>query len=175
LYQRRALPLPSDSMSIQLKNKVAWNDERSHEHADFFTLSYAGRTIEQLVDVLRSAGVITLMDIRHMPVSMYKPEFSKANLQRHLEINGFHYVHFPHLGIPREIRSLAIGKDNRHDLWEWYDRHVVDRFIGQNLHYFLNSVDHPVALMCVEADPTACHRHRLSLALERLGLRGFDL
>ena len=35
--------------------------------------------------------------------------------------------------------------------------------------------DHPVAFMCVELDPTACHRHRLSLALEEQGLRGFDL
>jgi hypothetical protein len=29
--------------------------------------------------------------------------------------------------------------------------------------------------MCVEIDPHECHRHRLSAALERKGLRGFDL
>ena len=48
-------------------------------------------------------------------------------------------------------------------------------YVGINLHHFLNSVDHPAALMCVETDPTECHRHRLCIALEGLGLRGFDL
>jgi hypothetical protein len=30
-------------------------------------------------------------------------------------------------------------------------------------------------MMCMEADPVECHRHRLFLALEKQGLRGFDL
>jgi hypothetical protein len=29
--------------------------------------------------------------------------------------------------------------------------------------------------MCTELDPQECHRHRLCLALEHMGLRGFDL
>ena len=171
----RPLALPTDPASVQLQNKARWNESRSLEGADFYTISYAGRTIADVTRALGSAGVATLIDVRHTPVSMYKPDFSKANLQRHIEAAGMLYLHFPHLGIPREIRGLAIGKENRDDLWAWYDRYVVDRFIGTNLHYFLNSADQPVALMCVETDPTACHRHRLGLALERLGLQGFDL
>jgi hypothetical protein len=42
------------------------------------------------------------------------------------------------------------------------------------LHRFLN-LDHPVAMMCVECDPTECHRHRIFMALENQGLRGFDI
>jgi hypothetical protein len=33
----------------------------------------------------------------------------------------------------------------------------------------------PVAMMCMECDPTECHRHRIFIALEEQGLRGFDL
>lgn len=175
MSQIRPLVLPTDPASVQLQNKALWNEARSQERADFYTISYAGRTIANVIEVLRSASVATLVDVRHTPVSMYKPDFSKANLRRHVEAAGFRYLHFPHLGIPREIRRQAIGKENRNDLWEWYDRCVVNQFIGTNLHYFLNSADHPVALMCVEIDPTSCHRHRLGLALERLGLKGFDL
>jgi hypothetical protein len=40
---------------------------------------------------------------------------------------------------------------------------------------FMNGFEHPVALMCTEIDPHECHRHRLSLALEGMGLNGFDL
>jgi uncharacterized protein (DUF488 family) len=169
------LPLPTDSESVQLVNRSAWNGGRSVEDADFFTLGYAGRTIDEIVERLRKAGVSTLVDVRHAPVSMYKPEFSKGNLRRYLEVSGVGYLHLPDLGIPRDIRSLAIGKQDRTQLWEWYDHHVVEPFFGRNLHYFFNFADHPIALMCVESDPTACHRHRLVLALERRGLLAFDL
>ncbi len=169
------LPLPTDPAHVQVKNRAAWNEGRSRECADFYTISYAGRTIRDLLHALQSAGVATLVDIRHAPVSQYKPEFSKGNLQRHVHAGGIHYLHLPELGIPREIRSLAIGKPDRANLWDWYDRHVVEPFVGRNLHYFLNFADHPVALMCVETDPMSCHRHRLVLALERRGLKGFDL
>lgn len=160
---------------MQLKNRAVWNEVRPIESADFYTVSYAGRTIGQFLDALVSVGVATLIDIRHAPVSMYKPDFSKANLRRYVETAGIGYLHLPNLGIPRDIRSLAIGKPDRCDLWEWYDHHVAGPYVGRNLHHFFNFADHPVALMCVEADPTSCHRHRLGLALERHGLQGFDL
>jgi uncharacterized protein (DUF488 family) len=175
LPRYETIPLPIDSVTVQIENRTAWNDARSPQSADFFTLGYAGRTIDDLVESLKSLGVVTLVDIRHAPISMYKPDFSKSNLRGHLHAAGIGYVHLPDVGIPREIRSLAIGKPDRSDLWEWYDRNVVEPFVGRNLHHFFNFADHPIALMCVETDPTSCHRHRLALALERNGLRGYDV
>lgn len=175
LRRNLTLPLPTDPMSIQLENRGRWNEAREKNRADFYTIGYAGRSIEDVVHVLCSAGVVTLVDIRHIPVSQYKPDFSKNNLERHMRAAGIGYVHLPDLGIPRDIRSLAIGKPDRSELWEWYDRHVVNQFVGRNLHRFFNFADHPIALMCMEADPTSCHRHRLALALEEMGLQGYDL
>jgi uncharacterized protein (DUF488 family) len=169
------MPLPIDPIGVQIENRAVWNDRRSLHNADFFTLGYAGRTINEILETLMLAEVATVVDVRHAAVSMYKPDFSKSNLRRHLEGAGLAYVHLPDLGIPRDIRSRAVGKQDRNELWEWYDRHVVEQFVGYNLHYVLNFADHPIALMCLEADPTSCHRHRLALAFERLGLRGFDL
>jgi uncharacterized protein (DUF488 family) len=57
-------------------------------------------------------------------------------------------------------------------IWEWYDKEVLRSL---NLHFFLNGFEHPVALMCTEIDPRECHRHRLSLALEERGMRGFEI
>lgn len=169
------LALPADPLAVQVKNKATWNEARSVDRADFFTVGYMRRDIHELLDVLTSTGVSTLIDVRQTPVSMYKPEFSKTNLQRHLERQGIDYLHVPSLGVPKDVRGKAIGQPNRDAIWDWYDHHVVPRFIGRSLTRFLNFADHPVALMCVELDPMACHRHRLSLALERHGLRGFDL
>jgi uncharacterized protein (DUF488 family) len=106
---------------------------------------------------------------------MYRPELSKSNLARLLDENGIQYAHFPQLGVPRDIRAKAIESGSRTVIWKWYDEHVVGPFFRKNLHFFLNCVEHPVAMMCTEIDPQECHRHRIALALEGMGLRGFDL
>jgi uncharacterized protein (DUF488 family) len=175
LPRYETIPLPIEPISVQLDNRTAWNNARSIQRADFFTLGYAGRTIDEVIMALEAVGVATVVDVRYSAVSMYKPDFNKGKLRTHLEEAGIGYLHRPDLGIPRDIRSRVIGKQDRTELWEWYDRFVVADFVGENLHHFFNFADHPIALMCLETDPTACHRHRLVLALERFGLKAFDL
>ena len=168
------LKLPTCSASVKVKNKSLWNEARSPERADFYTIGYEGRSLQQLLKILQNAAIKTLVDIRHTPISMYRPELSKINFSKSIEAININYLHVPELGIPREIRAKAINTGTRDVIWEWYDTYVIDRLFSKNLHWFLN-IEHPVALMCLEADPTECHRHRLFLALEQLGLNGFDL
>ena len=107
-------------------------------------------------------------------VSQYKPAFSRKNLEGALKSAGIDYVHFPELGVPSDIRGLATASGRRDDIWDWYDEHVLPQF-SSNLHWFFNSTDHPVALMCVEKEAEDCHRHVLAGALERQGLISADL
>jgi uncharacterized protein (DUF488 family) len=158
-----------------MQRKMLWNDARTIDVADFYTIGYAGRSTTDIIELLQSAGVCTLVDIRYNPISMYKPELSKINLQQSVRAAGLHYRHMPEWGVPRDIRAQAIETGDRQVIWEWYDANVVERLLKRNLHRFLNVVEHPVALMCVETDPSECHRHRLFVALEEKGLRGFDL
>lgn len=171
----QALKLPAAPLRQQTESKYLWNDARSPEQADFFTLGYTGKTIATILGLLEASKVRTLVDIRQNPVSMYRPELSKSNLRRLVEQRGLAYTHVPELGVPRDIRAKAIETGSRDVIWEWYDQYVVQPYIQKNLHWFLNGNEHPVALMCVETDPKECHRHRLFLALENLGLRGYDL
>jgi uncharacterized protein (DUF488 family) len=164
--------LPTRPLRVQVKNKELWNEERSKETADFFTIGYSGRNIEQFISALKDVGVSCLVDVRANPVSMYKPDFSKSNLERHLAQNRIAYLHLPELGVPRDIRGKAMATGDRGEIWRWYDEHVVSEF---KLHRFFNMADHPVAFMCTELDPMMCHRHRLSLFLEQSGLSSFDL
>jgi uncharacterized protein (DUF488 family) len=175
--QVHRLSLPSLPVKQQVENKVLWNDVRSLEEANFFTLGYTGRPTADIVSALLANGVRTLVDIRQNAISMYRPELSKSNLARLLAERGLNYVHLPQLGVPRDIRAKAIESGSRDIIWDWYDENVIGEFFGtgRNLHFFLNCVEHPVALMCTEIDPQECHRHRLSLALERMGMSGFDL
>lgn len=173
--QAHRLNLPTVSVKRQLENKTLWNEARSAQDADFFTLGYTGRKIEEILSALKTNGVHTLVDVRQNPVSMYRPELSKGNLSRLLKENAIQYIHLPQLGVPRDIRAKAIDSGGRDVIWKWYDENVIRSFIGQNLHFFLNGFEHPVALMCTEIDPQECHRHRLCLALEQMGMRSFDL
>lgn len=175
--QANRLALPTLPVKRQFENKTIWNEERSAERATFFTLGYSGRKTEELIAALVANGVRTLVDIRQNPVSMYRPELSKNNLAKLMEEHGMNYQHLPQLGVPRDIRAMAIETGSRDVIWDWYDEHVIHEFFGisRNLHFFLNCVEHPVALMCTEIDPQECHRHRLSLALESMGMSGFDL
>jgi uncharacterized protein (DUF488 family) len=170
----RPLKLPSRPARVRAESKALWNEARSVEQADFFTMGYEGRRMEDLISALRAANVRLLLDIRHSPVSMYRPELSKQNFRELLAREGFEYLHIPQWGVPRAVRAQAIEAGSREPIWEWYDENVVEPFFAKNLHRFLN-MEHPLAMMCMEADPVECHRHRLFLALEKQGLRGFDL
>lgn len=172
--QVNRLNLPSSSAKQQRANKDIWNDLRSPEKADFFTIGYTGRKIEEIVSSLVNYNVCTLVDIRHNPVSMYRPEMSKNNLARLLSLQGILYSHMPGLGVPRDIRAKAIETGTRDVIWDWYDG-IVAEFLGWNLHFFLNAFEFPIALMCTEIDPCECHRHRLSLALEERGMKGYEI
>ena len=96
--QANRLKLPSTSPKQQAENKALWNDGRTPEAADFFTVGYTGRKTDELLDALVAAGVRTLIDIRQNAVSMYRPELSKSNLTRLVEDRGLRYLHLPESG-----------------------------------------------------------------------------
>ena len=144
-------------------------------YADFYTIGYQGRDINSFVASLVQFGVETLLDIRFNPVSMYKPAFSRRNLEARLEAVRIDYLHMPDLGVPSEVRRQAEMSGRRDDIWEWYDAYVVPYFADENLNWFFDSANHPVAMMCLERNPEDCHRHRLAAALGRQGLASRDI
>lgn len=167
--------LPEKTKEEQRQCKLSWNAEHCTSTPDFFTIGYSGRSIQEFTSLLKVAGIATVIDIRFTPISRFKPEFSKNNLKRSLESSGITYIHKAEWGIPRDIRELCIGKETREGIWAWYDANILPDVLKKNPDYFFDSVKNPIAFMCVEYDPTECHRHRLFLGLERTGLIGCDL
>jgi hypothetical protein len=105
--QENRLNLPSAPVSQQIENKDIWNETRSADAADFFTFGYTGRKADDIIAALKAHGVRTLVDIRHNPVSMYRPELSKKNLARALSDHGIVYAHMPQLGRHDHRRGSA--------------------------------------------------------------------
>lgn len=169
------LRLPEKTKTEQEKSKNLWNSEHCTSEPDFYTIGYSGRKIDEFIKIIENAGIATLVDIRYSPVSRFKPEFSKNNLKKALEAEGIIYIHRPEWGVPRDIRAFSIGTRTRDAIWNWYDTYILPTIIKKNLNDFFNSMEHPIVFMCVEYDPTECHRHRIFLGLERLGFTGYDL
>jgi uncharacterized protein (DUF488 family) len=163
------------SVKQQHLSRDAWNLTRPSRDADFYTVGYSGRSLEDLIESLRRHQIQTLIDTRFTPFSMHRQEFNRTNLEVELPLSSIDYVHSPQLGVPKDIRLIASYEDNREFIWTWYDEYVCKRYFARNLDRFFNALFHPVAFMCTELDPASCHRHRLALHLEGLGLRSHDI
>ncbi len=140
----------------------------------FFTVGYGGIGVDELVELLKSVGVATLVDIRFNAVSQFRPEFSKRNLEASLSDEDIDYIHLRHLGVPSDVRGAARADGDPSFVWKWYAENVVPA-ATRNLDWFFNSASHPIAFMCSEAAADDCHRQRLASALAREGLTPGEL
>jgi uncharacterized protein (DUF488 family) len=76
--------------------------------------------------------------------------------------------------VPSEHRKDLRTDKDRQKLWKWYDRNVIDKNKNK-LELVANSGKGKTAFMCLELDPTKCHRHRIAKYLESKGLKGLDI
>jgi uncharacterized protein (DUF488 family) len=63
-----------------------------------WTIGHGTRPVEELVSVLRDAGVCTLVDVRRFPGSRHNPQFNQPALRAALEEAGIEYRHAVELG-----------------------------------------------------------------------------
>jgi uncharacterized protein (DUF488 family) len=138
------------------------------------TIGVYGWTLEAFLDALRAAGLARVLDVRQRR-GVRGPEYAWANaarLQHALAGAGIEYRHHKELAPTTEMRQLqyrederlGVGKRSRTELApayvERYTREILDR---ADLAPVVAGL--PVALLCVERDPEACHR---SLVAARL-------
>jgi hypothetical protein len=75
-----------------------------------FTVGHSNRSFPEFVDVLRSAGIELLIDIRRFPASRRHPHFCVQPLRQELASIDIAYRHLPELGGYRrepEARSCS--------------------------------------------------------------------
>lgn len=136
-----------------------------------YTIGHSTRTLDQLVEILRSFGVDLLVDIRTIPRSRHTPQFNREALSTELPRQGIGYKHMQALGGLRKPRP-----DSRNTAW----RNASFRGFADYMESpgFAAALDElralagnagAVAIMCAEAVPWRCHR---SLVADALTARG---
>lgn len=129
-----------------------------------FTIGYEGATVPELVSALREAGVERVIDVRAIANSR-RPGFSKNSLRASLAQSGIDYVHLRALGTPAEGRAAArCGRTD--DLKRIYAGQLeLPEAIAESAKMLELAKEKPSALLCLERDPSGCHRSLLLQAV----------
>lgn len=148
------------------------------------TIGVYGWTLEAFLAALRQAGVALVVDVRQRR-GVRGSEYTWANaarLQAALADAGIEYAHHKELAPTTELRQLQYREDDRLDVGKRSRTELAPEYRKRYTSEILDRADlgslvaelpenAASALLCVEADPEACHR---SLVAERLEA-GFDV
>lgn len=144
----------SDSVALHLSAAI-YNDVVDENSHKAFTIGYAQRTLDDLVELLRAVGVTRVIDVRALPLSRRRG-FSKTALARGLADGGIEYVHVRAAGNP--FRHEAAGIDRCLERYRGYLREAP--YVVAEVERAMDG--RTVALLCAEADALRCHRSVLA-------------
>lgn len=125
-----------------------------------FTCGHSHRSPEQLVELLRTTGIVRLIDIRRYPVSRRHPHHARRHMRLWIESAGMHYRWEG--GILGGYRA-AVAKSSHTALDDerlrGFAAHMAGNAFMRSLRDIVQqAVDCPTALMCAERLPERCHR-----------------
>lgn len=140
----------------------------SGTRATVFALGYQGRDLEEILQMVRSYGIEQVLDVREKSLSK-KPGFAGLELREALARMAVAYVHLPELGCRSEARHALWRRGEKEPFFEQYRHRLAER--PQALaELFRRARSSRSLLLCLERDPSRCHRAVLA---ERLHGEGF--
>ncbi len=137
-----------------------------------YTVGHGNRQLEELIALLRDAGVATLVDVRAQPRSRHNPQFNDDSLRAACERAGLAY-HWAgrQLGGMREPRAdspHAALDEGRRGFADHMDTEVFRKGASQLRHLAAQSA---CAVLCAEREPAHCHRALIADFLTLQGMR----
>jgi uncharacterized protein (DUF488 family) len=121
---------------------------------EVLTIGHSSHSIERFLELLHSAGVTAVADVRSAPYSRHVPQFNYDPVKTALRGAGVAYVHLGKElgGRPRDPSQYRSGVVD-------YEAIAATPTFRSGLQRLLDgATTHRVALMCAEADPLECHR-----------------
>jgi uncharacterized protein (DUF488 family) len=123
-----------------------------------FTIGHGGRSVFEVVSLLRELQIQFLVDVRSVPYSRHQPDFSREQLQQALAGSEIRYLFMGDAlgGRPEAPECYVNGHVS-------YDRLRSSDFFRQGLERIIRGATngHRLCLLCSERRPENCHRSRL--------------
>jgi uncharacterized protein (DUF488 family) len=120
-----------------------------------YSIGHSNHDPARLVQLLQSAGVTALADVRSQPYSQRLPHFNRPELEKDLQACEIAYVFLGRQlgGRPRQLQLY--GSEGRVD----YERVRATAAFKEGLDFLCQALDqYTVAMLCSEEDPLDCHR-----------------
>lgn len=139
-----------------------------------YTVGHSNRSAVELIALLKTAGVTTLVDVRAQPASARHPQFAMEALRQVLEREGMTY-HWAgrHLGGLRRARPasphIALESGGFRGFADHMETEAFQRGASQLINLGMKT---PTVFTCAEKLPAQCHR---SLIADYLTLKGVDV
>lgn len=135
-----------------------------------YTVGHSNRRLEELMALLKEAGVDTLVDVRAQPRSQHNPQFNDDALRAACERAGlvYHWAgrQLGGMRTPRADSPHVALEEGRRGFADHMDTDVFRKGVAQLQHLAARGV---CALLCAERDPDNCHR---ALIADYLTLQG---
>jgi uncharacterized protein (DUF488 family) len=128
------------------------------ECVPIYTIGYGNHSIEEIINLLFRYHIEYVIDVRSQPYSRYSPEFSKKELENHLQQQNIRYLFMGDSlgGRPADETCYVNGKVD-------YSRVCTKAFYPQGIQRLRTAWEKQlrVALLCAEVKPQECHRSKL--------------
>ena len=135
-----------------------------------FTVGHSTRSLDELVELLRAAGVTQVVDVRRFPGSRRHPQFGAERLAEGLAAAGIAYGHEPSLGGRRQPLPESVNTAWRNDQFRGYADHMASAEFAAGLAALQRAAaERPTAVLCAEAYWRQCHRQLLADAMAAAG------
>lgn len=132
------------------------------------TIGYELTTVDRFLDELVAAKIDLLVDVRAV-ASSRRPGFAKTKLAENVGSVGIEYLHLRGLGTPSDGRVAA--RAGRHaEMRRIFLEQLKTEAAQTDLAVLGSLVEsgRSVCILCLEADPTHCHRSIVAEALDEL-------
>jgi uncharacterized protein (DUF488 family) len=137
-----------------------------------YTIGHSTRSSEELLALLRDAGVGLVADVRAFPSSRRHPQFNRGALADWLPAAGIGYQHMPELGGRREPAPDSPNTGWRERAFQGYADHMRSEEFQRALAALEAAArECATAIMCAEAVWWRCHRRLIADALVVRGWR----
>lgn len=127
------------------------------------TVGHGTHPAERFLDLLRSAGIQSLVDVRIGPGSRRNPQFARGELGRWLPAGGVEYRWDKRLGGFRRLPADSPDTALRNDSFRAYAAHMRSaQFIEAIGELLDQAAGRRTAIMCSESVWWRCHRRMIA-------------
>jgi uncharacterized protein (DUF488 family) len=132
--------------------------------ASLYTIGHSTRSLDELLEVLRSHEIQTLVDIRAFPMSRRLPQFNSDSLEKTLPAAGIRYCWMKQLGgYRKKVRDDSPNIALRNESF----RNYADYMLTPEYEHAISELlalarDSRTAYMCAERLYFKCHRMLVS-------------